>query len=182
MKIFDLYRQLFLTALLSLTGTTIYAGEYDIAVKNDFGVTIYYNIINDGNELEVVRGDNLYRDVVNIPNIVTYMNRTRKVTSIGEHAFTNCWNLTSVTIPNSVTSIVEEAFYESNHLTSVTIGNSVTSIGKRAFCFLWLPKSHLCHHRQLCDKHWRRCFLSLQKSHLCHHRQLRDKYWRKCFL
>ena len=55
------------------------------------------------------------------------------VTSIGEDAFRNCRNLTSITIPDSVTSIGESAFSSCLRLTSITIGDSVTRIGLRAF-------------------------------------------------
>jgi hypothetical protein len=56
------------------------------------------------------------------------------VTSIGSEAFARCYNLTSITIPNSVTtSIGDYAFYGFYNLTSVTIGNGVTSIGNQAF-------------------------------------------------
>ena len=55
------------------------------------------------------------------------------VTSIGNSVFSNCTNLTSITIPNSVTSIGEWAFSYCSNLTSVTIPNSVTSIGINAF-------------------------------------------------
>ena len=61
------------------------------------------------------------------------MNRTRKVTSIGEKAFYECSDLTSVTIGNSVTCIGESAFSRCRRLTSVIIPNSVTSIGEDAF-------------------------------------------------
>ncbi len=120
------------------------ASAHDIEVQNADGVTIYYNYINNGTELEVTfRGSNYdsyskeYQGNVAIPEEVTYMNRTRKVTSIGERAFRDCSSLTSVTIPNSVTSIGGAAFYYCKGLTSITIPNSVTSIGAEAFkyCF-----------------------------------------------
>jgi hypothetical protein len=55
------------------------------------------------------------------------------VTSIGDYAFENCSNFTSITIPNSVLNIGYGAFYLCSNLISVTIPNSVLSIGKFAF-------------------------------------------------
>ena len=55
------------------------------------------------------------------------------VTSIRDEAFGHCFDLTSVTIPDSVTSIGRCAFADCDSLTSVTIPDSVTSIGDAAF-------------------------------------------------
>ena len=52
-----------LTILLSMVGTKALA--YDIEVKNDDGVTIYYNYINDGKELEVTYRNEDYQDFCN---------------------------------------------------------------------------------------------------------------------
>ena len=55
------------------------------------------------------------------------------VTEIGERAFEECKEVTSLVIPNSVTKIGDCAFVECNGLRSVVIPDSVTEIGERAF-------------------------------------------------
>lgn len=131
-------QNILLFIFLSLLGTKVSA--HDIEVKNNDGVTIYYNYSDDGKELQVTyRGDyvdhylNEYRGTVVIPEEVTYMGRTRKVTSIGNSAFQECSGLTSVSIGNNVTSIGDYAFSYCSGLTNLIIGNSVTSIGTNAF-------------------------------------------------
>ena len=52
---------------------------------------------------------------------------------IANKAFTNCSNLTTVTIPNSVNIIGEMAFEGCTSITSIKIGNSVTMIGDGSF-------------------------------------------------
>jgi hypothetical protein len=66
---------------------------------------------------------------VTIPGTINLL----PVTSIGTNAFSNCTNLTSVTIPNSVTNIGNGAFAFCSSLASVTISNGVTNIGDGAF-------------------------------------------------
>ena len=56
------------------------------------------------------------------------------VISIGNYAFSNCSNLTIVSLPESATSIGDWSFIDCSSLTSVTIPEGVTSIGGRAFC------------------------------------------------
>ena len=55
------------------------------------------------------------------------------VTAIGDAAFSNCTNLTSVSIPSGVTSIGESAFSGCTGISSVSIPSGVTSIGQSAF-------------------------------------------------
>ena len=55
------------------------------------------------------------------------------VTSIGPQAFSECTNLTSITIPGSVTSIGDERSMLLQPLTNATISDGVTNIGDAAF-------------------------------------------------
>ena len=66
---------------------------------------------------------------VTIPDIINGF----PVTSIGNNAFCNSNNLTSVTMTNNVTSIGGGAFYGCTTLINVTLGQSLGSIGDAAF-------------------------------------------------
>ena len=57
------------------------------------------------------------------------------ITKVGDRAFSNCNNMTSISIPSSVTSIGSLAFYSCKNITSITIPSSVTSIGIFAFYY-----------------------------------------------
>ncbi|MBQ6210300.1 MAG: leucine-rich repeat protein [Prevotella sp.] len=96
---------------------------------------IYYNLITKAKQAEVTNGGTTgqYSGNIVIPSSVTYEGVTYSVTTIYSEAFSNCYSLTRITIPNSVTSIGSSAFEGCSRLTSVTIPNSVTSIGSYAF-------------------------------------------------
>ncbi len=119
----------------SVTAIPINRNAYDIAAESN-GVTIYYSFNNDKTALTVT---NLYANAENysgtvvIPKSVAYGGTAYPVTAIGDEAFYDCFNLTSVTIPDGVTSIGEGAFDGCSSLTSIEIPNSVTSIGDGAF-------------------------------------------------
>lgn len=106
-------KKLFLS--LMLLALPLVVSAYDIAVENADGVTIYYNYCNDGKELEVtyeIKDRGLYSGDINIPEEVTYLTRTRKVTQIDDHAFFECKELTSVTIPKTVILTGSSVFRE----------------------------------------------------------------------
>ena len=93
--------------------------------------TVNRDYDNDGN------GINYSGDVV-IPDSVTYLGYRYNVTSIGNRAFMNCGDLTSVTIPNNVTYIGYDAFYNCNNLKSITVlGETPASIDYSAFGNTW---------------------------------------------
>ena len=96
--------------------TTIRA--YDIEVKNSEGVTIYYNYINNGTELEVASYPTYllkYSGSVVIPEEVTDGDETLKVTRIGERAFDCCFGLKSVSVPVGHADRIKGLLLESGH-------------------------------------------------------------------
>lgn len=115
--------------------TTLYADSYSNFYVNDIG----YRFLN----YYITKGDSLlqavavsqyfgYSTSVNIPDTVIFDGITYPVKEIWGDAFTDCSNLTSITIPNSVWRIVS-AFKGCSGLTSITIPSSVTSIGSAVF-------------------------------------------------
>ena len=74
-------------------------------------------------------GNRAFQDCTDLTSVVI----PEGVTSIGEFAFQNCTGLTSITIPDGVTSIGMTAFYGCRSLTSINIPEGVTSIGAFAF-------------------------------------------------
>ncbi len=55
------------------------------------------------------------------------------VTTIGDHAFNSCTNLTKVNIPKSIITINDYSFYGCSSLSGITIPTGVTSIGYGTF-------------------------------------------------
>ncbi len=67
--------------------------------------------------------------VVTIPGTIDGLS----VTAIGNHAFINLTNLTSVRVPESLASIGDSAFYGCSGLATITLPNSVIVVGASAF-------------------------------------------------
>ena len=75
-------------------------------------------------------GNRAFYDCFNLESISI----PSSVTSIGDGAFQACSGFTDITIPASVTSIGGNVFYDCSSLADITIPNSVISIGGAAFC------------------------------------------------
>ena len=97
---------------------------------------VYYNLNTELKTAEVTfatfTGGN-YSGEITIPKEVIYGDITYSVTAIGERAFSACYNLTSVFIPNSVVSIGNRAFKDCSSLTTIAIPSSVSFINDYAF-------------------------------------------------
>lgn len=124
-----------LAIFMLLAGVNAFAWEfesgglyYNILSEGEGTVEVTYKILSFDNK-HYVSGD------IDIPQRVTYNDKTYTVTSIGEYAFYECHGLSSVTIPNTVSLIGEYAFYYCDGLSSAPIPESVTSIGDYAFAY-----------------------------------------------
>ena len=123
---YSILRVLLLVIVLFIS---LFALAHDIQVDG-----IYYNVNASNLTCEVTNnGDNSYNGDIIIPETVKYKNKTLKVTSIGNRAFYNCADLTSIAISKAITNIGESAFYGCKKITSIIIPNSVTRINNYAF-------------------------------------------------
>ena len=115
-----------------------------LASAHDFEVDgIYYNITSNTEAEVTYKGDSFdgyyvytggYSDsTITIPATVTYEGVEYSVTRIGNHAFDHCWDLISITLPESVTSIGGDAFSDCRNLTAINIPEGVTSIEPSVF-------------------------------------------------
>ena len=126
------------------------AFAYDFSAVCESGQTLCYNITSNEEPymVEVTFEDDgtlfdkslyeqpSYYDIAGdliIPSSVIFNGTLYSVTGIDSHAFRECHDITSVTIPNSVTKIGDQAFYGCIGLVAANISNSVTIIESQAF-------------------------------------------------
>ena len=126
-----------LKTVINLSSLTFkkYSNHYGYIVDNAD------TVINASNGAIV--GDFLFSTAYGKNNLVTYFGNDTEIIlpdnykgenySIGERAFSNHDNITSVVIPDGVTGIGGSAFGDCDNITRVKIPGSVTSIGGSAF-------------------------------------------------
>ncbi|MCQ2323237.1 MAG: leucine-rich repeat domain-containing protein [Paludibacteraceae bacterium] len=95
--------------------------------SRDMTAEVTFARYQDASHLRTYYGPDV--TIADIPNEVNGY----KVTRIGSHAFSNCKNLTSVTIGKYVTSIGEYAFDECSALTTISINKNINKIDDGAF-------------------------------------------------
>ena len=134
--------------ILVLPNVSLCTQENEVHYGAETRVLATYNVKNASSPTQIGNSQSTFTEIevdgVVLPSVVaTYQFDTlgehtvkymlSDPTNIGNNAFYNCIDLTSVRIPDSVTSIGEAAFRGCTSLTSVTIPNSVTNIGNRVF-------------------------------------------------
>lgn len=100
-----------------------------------FGVNIISNTYENGKGVIIFDGPLTSIDGDAFSNCYTlsYVAIPNGVTSIGENAFRYCHSLTNIAMPNSVEEIADAAFYGCSSLKGIIIPDSVIKIGKSAF-------------------------------------------------
>ena len=121
------------TATGSILANNLTSGDW----SGNFKFVIGTNQIGNGTAITsenlATYGIKTTGDVV-IPEYVTDDDNTRHaVTGIGDYAFRDCTEMTSVTIADSVTEIRTGAFVNCSKLSRAAVPNSVRSIGNSAF-------------------------------------------------
>ena len=94
---------------------------------------IYYNLNQSQNTAEVVSSLNKYSGDVIIPEVIEYMGTTYTVNSIGESAFAQCIELTSISIPQNVTSIGSLVFSGCVKLKEIILPDGIKKLQRGLF-------------------------------------------------
>ena len=123
--------------------------NYDFALEEGNGVTLYYKIISDEAPRTVKvtyptvadNPTNAWKDItkptsetpVTIPSSVTNDEKVYSVVEIDKWAFYEFSNITTVTIPSSIVSIGVSAFYKCSKMNNVTLPTTLTNISNTTF-------------------------------------------------
>ncbi len=101
--------------------------------QTSFDVGDFKYTILTGTDVSVAAISDDISGNITIPSQVESDGTTYTVKEIKKQGFEYCFNLTSVTIPNTVTTINESAFYECSGITSINLGSGVETIKSTAF-------------------------------------------------
>ena len=122
-----------LTLVYTLLSTPCLAG-----VIEQNGITY---IINDDNGHATVTANSSktkkYKGNINIPATIIVDNRIYQVTAIGKDCFKRCYELKSVSLPNTIIAIGANSFSECTNLKDIDIPSSVTTLKDECFSYCY---------------------------------------------
>ncbi len=144
------------TGDVELVFTPISLGTFDVKVTSDyegevikssssilvsepqeFTVNGLKYLCSPGSKTAVVMQDESYTSLssVTIPASITAGGTTYAVTAIGNNAFQNCYDLSTLTLSEGLISIGDNAFESCFSLSSLALPSTLRSIG--SFAFIW---------------------------------------------
>lgn len=122
-----------LTLVYTLLSTPCLAG-----VIEQNGITY---IINDDNGHATVTANSSktkkYKGNITIPATIIVDNRIYQVTAIGKDCFKRCYELKSVSLPNTIIAIGANSFSECTNLKDIDIPSSVTTLKDECFSYCY---------------------------------------------
>ena len=149
-KIFTFILALIAGASMSLQAQKVKVGDlyYKLDEPNDGEATVIWG--NSADNMDDIENTQRYKGAITIPSSITYNANNYTVTAIGGFlasgggddlanmygAFTNCTELTAISIPNTVTRIYAKSFMNCSSLTAITIpniGSTAQSVGPGLF-------------------------------------------------
>ena len=104
-------------------------GQSSLPNAGTYDASLGCYVIDFGYGNNAVVGDRAFENCSNLSTVTL----PKSITSIGNYAFETCTNLISINIPDRVSSIGTSAFERCYKLAYITIPYSVTSIGMYAF-------------------------------------------------
>ena len=112
-------------------GAHKYEDDFDVYCDSCGALSVEraYTYVVDDNEVMITHCSTAVCDDIVIPDELGGY----PVTAIASYAFSNCENLTHITIPDSITYIGENAFEECVGLTDIVLGDGIMTIANSAF-------------------------------------------------
>lgn len=125
------------TGKMNISHTYAATGDYTIAITVNSGTMYFY-----GDSNNAIYGSTAYANMYNRSR-VQRVEIGSNVTKIANYSFQFCYNLLSITVPNTLTAVEAYAFQNCYKLTCMTVPSGVTSIGDCAFYYCYVLKSIL---------------------------------------
>ena len=113
----------------------LFAAQWAMAYNYTFVADgIYYKINADSTTLTVTDGEIRYSGELTVPPTVEYNNKTYRVTTVNEYAFSWCDDLTGVHLPKTITTFGHQILANSYQIVSLSIDSENPKFDSRGNC------------------------------------------------